>query len=368
MPSISSPPSRVSRTTVRIAFTILGGIAIGQVAAAGVILGPRIKQVADRIRSALVDELPQAPQIQEEARTSPIADLFEVTNDQSRVSLGEATLPSRVEAEPSPAMSPAATEDFVLRSSLEAVLVARSARKSGDMQMALDKLREAQAFGPDNAEVLAELALTYEQMGLLDKAIAHWRMVYQLGPRAGMYFRVASEKITRGVGVPAAGESGDVQGLITGGRERSKLVIERTEVERSQSDGQGDVRLRLWFKAQDPPISPKDVKVEVFFYDILDDQDVVLTNAETVYEWERTPPDWVNGRIEQLSINYLPSDADPELEEERGRKRQYLGHIVRLYYQRKLQDVDAEPRRLLDLFPPPAILTDDLPEVDDFGG
>ena len=33
--------------------------------------------------------------------------------------------------------------------------------------------------------------------------------------------------------------------------------------------------------------------------------------------------------------------------------RQYLGYIVRVYYQDQLQAVRAEPNRLLNLFPPP---------------
>ena len=33
--------------------------------------------------------------------------------------------------------------------------------------------------------------------------------------------------------------------------------------------------------------------------------------------------------------------------------RQYLGYIVRVYYQDELQAVRAEPTRLLNLFPPP---------------
>jgi tetratricopeptide (TPR) repeat protein len=359
-----------AKVTSRWTFFFLGVVAIVQLAATSVALGPQLRQTAERLRQALAPEplppqslatiqvpLPQVPVVQEDElpKSAPIDSSLPVADALTN------------------AQTPVSTQDFILRSSLEAVVIARSARKRGDMQLALDKLREAQTLAPDNPEVLAELATTFESMGLLDKAITQWRAVYQIGPRGGIYFRIAGDKITKGVGqtsnpteitnTPQERAEPESDDLLMA-RETSKVIIETATTEKTDNpNATTDVKLKLVFKAKDPPLIAKDAKVQVFFYDIIDNQDVVLTNADTIYDWATKPVDWVNGSTEELNVDYRQTDSQSNPEEKQG-SRKYLGYIVRLYYNKNLQDVSAEPRRLLDLFPPPPILTDELLESD----
>jgi len=115
------------------------------------------------------------------------------------------------------------------------------------------------------------------------------------------------------------------------------------------------------------------VKILVEFYDTVGDKDVKLTNADVNYEWLTPKHDWADANPEVLSVSYLRPKAgvgSPEssLTEaaatvrpgQKGRsarasadseKRKYLGYRIRIYYDDKLQAVQAEPSRLLQLFP-----------------
>lgn len=368
----------LARATVKSAFAglILGGVLI--FVFASITLAPRIRVFSERMRLALASASDPLPEQSSPGETvfrpagRPGGRSVSMSSDQPLPG-GDAALARELAVNITPGASDTAsdqpavsTEDFVLRTSLEAVVVARSARKRGDMQLALDKLREAQALAPDNPEVLAEIASTFEQMGIADKAIAHWRLVYQIGPRGGMYFRLANDKLTNGINVVpgspqasrmAAAQTGDgtAEQEIAMSRETSKLVIESAKsAKTADENGLAQITLRLFFRAKEPPITAKDVKVQVFFYDILNDQDVVLTDAETVSEWVSKPVNWVNGSIEELQVDYQAPVLNAE--ESQGQERKYLGYVVLLYYNNELQDVGAEPRRLIDLYPPPLTL------------
>ncbi len=250
-------------------------------------------------------------------------------------------------------------EQFVLRTALENVQMARSARKRGDMDLALNKLREAQALVPDNAEILSEMATTYETMGLFDKSSAHWALIQKLGPeKAGMYYKIASEKLAQGAGGPVAGDlTVQREASVERSRANAKLLIDSVQVEKKNLESGGtNVDLVLALKATAiGSLEIRDVKIQVYFYDALDGQHVVLTNADVSSEWQTPPPDWRDGEVERLSIHYHQEGADLSLATDQER-REYLGYIVRVYYKGNLQDSVAEPRRLLELFPPPESL------------
>ena len=114
----------------------------------------------------------------------------------------------------------------------------------------------------------------------------------------------------------------------------------------------------------------------VFFYDMVGDKDVELTDADVNYEWVTRTHDWANTNPEILSVNYWRpkiESASPDAavsetaatikpaQKNRVRKtgsmagggeRKYLGYRILVYYDGKLQAVKAEPARLLQLFPP----------------
>jgi hypothetical protein len=117
------------------------------------------------------------------------------------------------------------------------------------------------------------------------------------------------------------------------------------------------------------------VKIQVFFYDLVNDKDVKLTDADVTYDWETRNHDWAGSDPEVLRVNYLrpksksaSSDSalaaaaasinpgrkgkpvTPSPATDAG-KREYLGYIVRVFYHDHLQAEKAEPKRLLQLFP-----------------
>ena len=126
------------------------------------------------------------------------------------------------------------------------------------------------------------------------------------------------------------------------------------------------------------------VKIQVYFYDMVDNNNMALTNAEVNYEWITPDHDWKKTNPEILSVGYLrlkggALSTEAALTEAAaavtppaaGRKasttkkssaadsadRKYAGYQIRVYYMDQLQDVRAEPTKLLNLYPPPLTLS-----------
>ena len=76
--------------------------------------------------------------------------------------------------------------------------------RRGDTTNAIAKLQQATALDPGNAEILAELAMTYESMQLFDRSNEVWRSLQSLGPAVGPLFELADLKLQ--VGVPPQGD------------------------------------------------------------------------------------------------------------------------------------------------------------------
>jgi hypothetical protein len=102
-----------------------------------------------------------------------------------------------------------------------------------------------------------------------------------------------------------------------------------------------------------------------------------LTDADVNYEWITPNHDWAQSNPEVLAVTYLRAKNKALSQEaalsavagsiQPGRKtkapkapdmeagrRKYLGYIVRVYYNDKLQAQRAEPTKLLTLFPSPS--------------
>jgi hypothetical protein len=265
--------------------------------------------------------------------------------------------------------------------------VARDFRERGDMANAVAKLQQATALDPGNAEILAELALTYESMQLLNRSNEVWRRLRSLGPGAGPLYDLAELKLRVGVPVTkadaaATGPSTEAASEIPDG---STFGISEASLKK-ETDPEAETKLllRVGVKARpETPIDHTKVKIQVFFYDMVNNDQVVLTDADVSYEWVTPGHDWADTGTEILDVTYLrhkhvetppgtvapvevpdsvekaqraarsrpkvvepapPSDAGP---------RQFLGYIVRVYYKDQLQAVRADPSRLLNLFPPP---------------
>ena len=90
-------------------------------------------------------------------------------------------------------MKPDATTEL-LRDVNYVVTSAKEIRGMSDMQGALELLRRADELTPDHPAIIAEMAQTYEQMGITAKAMDNWRRIQLLGEtKAGSYFELVDE-------------------------------------------------------------------------------------------------------------------------------------------------------------------------------
>jgi Tetratricopeptide repeat len=291
-------------------------------------------------------------------------------------------------APPSAALSPATSTISVADRLLKE---ANAARESGDTVNALARLQDAAQRDPKNAEVLAEMAMIYESTQNFDKSAETWRRVQEIGPSAGALYELADMKLKTGVptstttGVAPASTAvakldvtasrGTVEGIPPG----SALGISEVNVsETPDPDSETNLMLRISVKKRPSGvIDHTRVKIQVFFYDTVGDNDIKLTDADVSYEWLTPNHDWADSNSETLAVTYIrpkskaktaetdlaaaaaainpakkgkPMKASPAAE---GGARKYLGYIVRVYYNDQLQDKRAEPNRLLTLFPAP---------------
>lgn len=248
------------------------------------------------------------------------------------------------------------------------VAQARSLRQRGDTKSALARLREALVGAPDNPEVLSETAVLYEQMQNPELAIEHWQRVYELGNAAGPAYYLAEMRLRTGMAVSTAAPSGS-KGADGPGADVRLAIAD--VVLREEPDATADKRLGLKITVKNRPgkfVDANKVSIQAFFYDSIDGRQNALTNAETAFQWLTNPATWDETTPQTLEATYYrPKPVAPVLMS-RGKKptpepapasaatRTFAGYIVRIYYDRALQDVRAEPPALLQEFPAEPIL------------
>ena len=256
-------------------------------------------------------------------------------------------------------------------------------RDRGDTTNALARFEEALESEPSNVTVLEEIAKTYDSMQLYDKSNEVWRKLHDIGPSAGQAYELADQRLKLGVSTPAAADAGVASGSLDAASHRDLAgnpegpVMGITEVKATETpdlDADTNLALRIGIKKQTgATIDHTKVKILVEFYDTVGDKDVKLTDADVNYEWLTPKHDWTDATPEVLSVSYLrpktgvvsPESSLSEAaatvrpgQKSRSKssladsgKRKYLGYRVRIYYDDKLQAVQAEPSRLLQLFP-----------------
>jgi hypothetical protein len=160
-------------------------------------------------------------------------------------------------------------------------------------------------------------------------------------------------------------------------------ISEATVANNPDPDAETNLTLRVGVKARaNTIIDHTKVKIQVYFYDTVDNNKVALTDAEVSYEWLTPNHDWKGTNPEILAVSYVRlkngavnSDAAlteaaaavtppaagkkaaaPKKNAGDGAVRKYAGYQVRVYYNDQLQDVRAEPTKLLNLFAPPLTL------------
>jgi tetratricopeptide (TPR) repeat protein len=283
-----------------------------------------------------------------------------------------AASPETVPPPPAPSLA-----DQLLREGIEL-------RERGDTTTALARFEEALDSEPSNITVLEEIAKTYDSVQLYDKSNAVWRKLHEMGPSAGAAYELADQRLKLGVAAPVPADTeapsaslgAAPQRDIAGNPEGPAMGI--TEVKASETpDPEAETNLALQIGIKKQPgaeIDHTKVRIMVEFYDTVGDKDVKLTDADVNYEWLTAKHDWSDTNPEVLSVTYLrpkmaAASSDSSLSEaaatiKPGQKnrsskgssatsgqRKYLGYRIRIYYDDKLQAVQAEPSRLLKLFP-----------------
>jgi hypothetical protein len=272
-------------------------------------------------------------------------------------------------------------------------------RDKGDTTSALARLQEASLRDPKNANVLAEMAMIYESIQLLDRSNESWKKIQEIGPSAGPLYELAELKLKTGVTPPAPAtttgpgltgssplDAGTTRTDADGIPDGSTFgITEVTATDSPDAEAETNMKLKISVKARpNAPIDHTKVKIQVFFYDTVDNKEVVLTDADVSYEWLTPNHDWKETNPEVLAVTYLraknkavspdaaladaaasvtplaanrkkpPAKKEPAADlPGEGGHRKYLGYIVRIYYNDQLQAVRADPTRLLNLFPPP---------------
>jgi tetratricopeptide (TPR) repeat protein len=256
-------------------------------------------------------------------------------------------------------------------------------RERGDTTNALARFQEALDSEPDNIGVLQETAQTYESMQLLDRANDLWRRIKQISPPDSATFALADRRLKLGVSAPATGESappsseGDVPWRKDVGGEADGPIMGISEVKTKETpdpDAETSLALEIGIKKQPGAVVDHNkLKILVFLYDIVNDKDIKLTDADVSNEWLTPNHDWSQTNPEVLLVRYVRAKTGGALSESslseaaakvrpgqksRGSRasaevgqRKYLGYIVRVYYGDDLQAVQAEPSRLLQQFP-----------------
>jgi tetratricopeptide (TPR) repeat protein len=256
-------------------------------------------------------------------------------------------------------------------------------RDRGDTTNALARFEEVLESEPSNVMVLQEIAKTYDSMQLYDKSNEVWRKLHDIGPSAGQAYELANQRLKLGVSIPAATDPGVASASLDAASHRDLggnpegAVMGITEVKATETpdpDAETNLALRIGIKKQTgATVDHTKVKILVEFYDTVGDKDVKLTDADVNYEWLTAKHDWTDATPEVLSVSYLRpktgvGSPESSLSEtaatvrpgQKGRgkdstagsgKRKYLGYRIRIYYDDKLQAVQAEPSRLLQLFP-----------------
>jgi tetratricopeptide (TPR) repeat protein len=293
-----------------------------------------------------------------------------------------ASAPAAAVAQPS--VAPAAASSTSPLSAIDQLLrEGKEFRDRGDTTNALARFQEALDSEPDNAGVLQEMAQTYESMQMFDRANDAWRRIKQISPSDSATYALADRRLKVGVPVPPNVEPGGGPAEtnvpsrkdIGGNAEGPVMGISDVKTrETPDPDAEMNLALEIGIKKQPGTvIDHNKVKILVFLYDIVNDKDIKLTDADVSNEWLTSKHDWSDTNPEVLLVRYVRAKTGGALSESslseaaakvkpgqknRGSKtsadvgqRKYLGYIVRVYYGDDLQAVQAEPSRLLQQFP-----------------
>ena len=199
-------------------------------------------------------------------------------------------------------------------------------RERGDTNNALARLQDASQRDPKNANVLAEMAMIYESMQLLDRSNETWRKIQEIGPSAGALYELADMKLKVGPNPTAANAAppataagpgfagvspldagtsrNDPEGIPI--RLHASASVKRPSPKLRIAEADTNLTLRVGVKSRANTIlDHTKVKIQVYFYDTVDNNKVALTDAEVNYEWLTPNHDWKRNNPEILAVSYV---------------------------------------------------------------
>lgn len=364
MPAAVSPIARpsVGRTFI-VAISILGCIALAQIGAVAWMFAARFTTLTERAKLG-----PARLVASHSAPTTPVpGDLVSTATLDARDPFADVrtSTPSSEPIAPPPKPMPVSSAKLNPQAPPETryqelVLTGKQLRERGDTAAALVKLREAMALEPQNPEAIAELAVTFERMSLMDKAAEQWKRIFDMGDSAGSFF-IAAESRMKMSQAQALVAAQTVQGAEPKDAPLSKLkpdaMLGIGEITRQEKPESGGTRfaLRVPIKAKrGEKVGVADVDIHVLFYDLVDGKTPVQTSADVSYRFASAPIDWATNDPETLEVEY--SQQPPLARGPKTEKREYFGYVVRVYYKGELQDLRAEPESLNAKFPAPLTL------------
>lgn len=230
---------------------------------------------------------------------------------------------------------------------LAAMEAGRQARAQGDMQGSLDHFRQAELQEPNHPEILSEMALSYEGMGIMTKAESLWRTVSALGEAgAGGYFAIARSKLGGRPDLPASPGASSINPVSLGACQSLK--------DPTVANGERiTVRVPL-IATPGTVIDPSQMDIHVFLFEKVNGERVEQARAAApTLKWVSAPVDWKDANEELVDVVYDLPPPKPEEVRDIGR-RTFHGFVVRLFYQNKLAGEQAQPGDLLDFSSQPS--------------
>ena len=224
---------------------------------------------------------------------------------------------------PLAAVAPAAAgpSNAVLSVAEDLLKEASLLRERGDTANALARLQDAAGRDPSNARVLAEMAMIYESIQLFDRSNETWRKIQEIGPAAGPLYELADMKLKVGAIPTTASAASAGPGFagvspLDAGSTRNNPegipggstfgITEASITENPDAEAETNLTLRVAVKMRPNTLSDHTkVKIQVYFYDMVDNNKMALTDAEVNYEWITTDHDWKNTNPEILAVSYL---------------------------------------------------------------
>lgn len=206
----------------------------------------------------------------------------------------------------------------------------RSAQIDGDLKIAILKLEQALTLEPENPVVLYYYGLTYQSLRNAEKSREYFLRVYAMREKAGKYATRAAKHLQTGFSGAA-----DVRGDMAFGMIQETRDNECVDGER--------VKLTVPIFMKDGlNVRPEDIRIQIQFFDKVNDKKVELTRApEPTISWLTDPIDWSDGEEIMEVTYYMPPLSDEEIIAFGSLK--YYGYTAKLYYKGEPMDCRAKP-------------------------